>query len=142
MDTSIEMARDGLKRLLTNIDIINEMDGDLPKVEGNYVHFEEVFLNLIHNASQAMEETGGRVIIRGVPENGQVRIAVEDTGPGIPKENLNRVGGAFFTTKKDGMGMGLYIIDNILKTFGGSLELESEEGKGSTFTVVLPAANP
>ena len=139
VDTSIEMARDGLKRQLTNIDIIKEMDQDLPKVEGNYVHFEEVFLNLIHNASQAMEETGGRVIIRGVPENGQVRIAVEDTGPGIPTENLNRVTGAFFTTKKDGMGMGLYIIDHILKTFGGSLEVESQEGKGSTFTVVLPA---
>ena len=139
VDTSIEMARDGLKRLLINIDIAKEMDEDLPKVEGNYVHFEEVFLNLIHNASQAMEESGGRVTIRGVPENGQVRIAVQDTGPGIPKENLNRVTGAFFTTKKDGMGMGLYIIHNILKTFGGDLELESEEGKGSKFTVVLPA---
>ena len=89
-----------------------------------------------------MGETGGRVTIRGKPENGQVRIAVQDTGPGIPKENLNRVLGAFFTTKKDGMGMGLYIIDNILKTFGGSLELESEEGEGSTFTVVLPALKP
>ena len=141
LDNSIEMARDGLKRLLTNIDIIKEIDEDLPKVEGNYVHFEEVFLNLIHNASQAMEETGGRVVIRAKPENGQVRIAVQDTGSGIPKENLSRVLGAFFTTKKDGMGMGLYIIENILKTFGGSLELESEEGKGSTFTVVLPALN-
>jgi signal transduction histidine kinase len=138
VDASIEMAKDGFKLLLINIEIIKEMDEGIPKIEGNYVHFEEIFLNLIRNASQAMEGMEGKIIIKGRSDNNCVYIAVQDTGPGIPKENLKTVFGAFYTTKKEGMGMGLFIIDNIVKTFGGRLELESELGKGSTFTVVLP----
>jgi signal transduction histidine kinase len=138
VDASIEMAKDGFKKLLTNIDIIKQMDEGIPKVEGNYVHFEEIFLNLIGNACQAMEGMGGKIIIKGRRENNSVHIDVQDTGPGIPKEDLGKVFGAFYTTKKDGMGMGLYIIDKIVTTFGGKLELESELNRGSTFKVVLP----
>jgi signal transduction histidine kinase len=85
-----------------------------------------------------MEETGGDIIIKGAADNRWVYISVQDTGPGIAKENHEAVFEPFFTTKKDGMGMGLYIISNIAKTFGGRLELESELGKGCTFTVTLP----
>ncbi len=140
VDSSIEMARDGLKSLLTNIKIGRRMAKGIPRVEGNFVHFEEIFLNLIRNACQAMSETGGKIIIGGKADNNWVYISVKDTGPGIPKENLQRVFGAFYTTKSEGMGMGLYIIDNIVKTFGGRLELKSELGKGSAFTVILPVA--
>jgi len=138
VDASIEMAKDGFKRLLINIEVIKKMDEGIPAIEGNYVHFEEIFLNLIRNACQAMEGMEGKIIIKGRSENGSIFIDVQDSGPGIPKDNLKRVFGAFYTTKKEGMGMGLYIIDNIVKTFGGRLELESELGQGSTFTVVLP----
>jgi signal transduction histidine kinase len=138
VDSSIEMARDGLKKLLYNIDIIKEMEENIPMIEGNAVHFEQILLNLIRNACQAMEDTGGKIIVKVTSDNDWIYMIVQDTGPGIPEENLNRVFGAFYTTKKEGMGMGLYLIDNIAKTFGGRLELESELGKGSTFTVVLP----
>ncbi len=139
VDDSIEMARDGLKKLLTNITITKQLEDEIPWVEGNAIHFEEIFLNLIRNACQAMEETGGDIIIKGTSDDHWVYISVQDNGPGIAKENLKTVFGAFYTTKKEGMGMGLYIIDNIAKTFDGRLELESELGKGCTFTVVLPA---
>ena len=138
VDASIEMAKDGFKRHLMNIEIIKEMDEGIPKVEGNYVYFEEIFLNLIHNASQAMQGMRGKIIIKGRSNNNWIYIAVQDTGPGIPKENLKEVFTAFYTTKEEGMGMGLYIIHNIIKTLGGRLELESELGRGSIFTVVLP----
>jgi signal transduction histidine kinase len=138
VETSIEIAKDGFKRPLINIEIIKEMDEGIPKVEGNCVYFEEIFLNLIHNASQAMQGMKGKIIIRGRSNNNWIYIAVQDTGPGIPRENLKKVFRAFYTTKEDGMGMGLYIIDNIVRTFGGRLELESELDRGSTFTVVLP----
>ena len=142
VNDSIEMAKDGLKRILTNTVIRNELSEGIPPIPGNSVHFEEIFLNLIRNACQAMEETGGQITVDGKADGKWVRIAVRDTGPGIPKENQRRVFGAFYTTKKDGMGMGLYIIDQIAKTFGGRLELESELGKGTTFTVVLPVDDP
>ena len=138
VDNSVDMAIDGLKPLLANIEIIKKMEKGISRVEGNFVHFEEIFLNLIRNACQAMEETGGKIIIDGKADNNWVYVAVKDTGPGIPEENLQKVFGAFYTTKSKGMGMGLYIIDNIVKTFGGKLKLESELGKGSTFTVILP----
>jgi signal transduction histidine kinase len=138
VDTSIEMAKDGFKRLLTKIEIIKEMDGGIPKIEGNYVYFEEIFLNLIQNACQAMQGMRGKIIVKGRSDHNCVYIAVQDTGPGICEEDSKKVFGAFYTTKRDGMGMGLYIIDNIIRTFGGRLELESELGRGSTFTVVLP----
>jgi signal transduction histidine kinase len=138
IDASIEMAKDGFKTLLTNIEIIKEMDEGIPKVEGNYVHLEEIFLNLIRNACQAMDGMGGKIIIKARSENNSVFVDVQDTGPGIPEEDIDKVFDAFYTTKKKGMGMGLYIIDNIIRTFGGRLELESELDRGSTFRVVLP----
>jgi len=138
VDYAIEMAGDGLKELMYGIEITKEWDPTIPTVEGSAVYFEMIFLNLIRNACQAMDGSGGEIFIRGRHEDGWVHIVVQDTGSGIAKENLNRVFGAFYTTKKEGMGMGLYIIDNIIKTFGGRLELESEIGQGSTFTVILP----
>lgn len=138
VDASIEIAKDGFKSPLINIEIIKEMDEGIPKIEGNCVYFEQIFLNLIRNASQAMQGMKGKIIIKGRSNNNYIHIAVQDTGPGIPKENLKKVLRAFYTTKEDGMGMGLYIIDNIIRSFGGRLELESELDRGSTFTVVLP----
>ena len=138
VDASIEIAKDGFKRPLINIEIIKEMDEGIHKVEGNCVYFEQIFLNLIHNASQAMQGMKGKIIIKGRSDNNWIYIAIQDTGPGIPKENLKKVFRAFYTTKEEGMGMGLYIIDDIIRTFGGRLVLESELGRGSTFTVVLP----
>lgn len=138
IDDSIDMARDVLKKILTNITISKQLGNKLPLVEGNAVLFEQIFFNLIRNACQAMELDGGDIIIKGTADDNWVYISVKDTGPGIETEIQKSVFEPFFTTKKEGMGMGLYIINNIAKTFEGRLELESPIGDGCTFTVCLP----
>lgn len=142
IDDTIGMAQDVLKKLLIKTTISKQMENALPRVEGNAIHFEEIFFNLIRNAGQAMEGKGGDITIKGTADDHWVYISVQDTGPGIAKENQKSVFEPFYTTKKEGMGMGLYIINNIAKTFGGRLELESELGEGSKFTVVLPVMVP
>lgn len=140
VDAAVKMARAGYKKLLINTEVVIDMDKGIPEIEGNGLYFEEVFINLISNAAQAMQGMKGRITIKGRSDGDWICVSVQDTGPGIPKESLKKVLDAFYTTKDDGMGMGLYIIDNIIKAFGGRLEVESELGAGSTFSVILPAA--
>ncbi len=113
--------------------------GDLPKVRGNQNQLQEVFLNLILNACQAMGDRGGKLLISAGAENSQLVVKVEDTGPGIPANTLRKVFDPFFTTKSSGTGLGLFVSQRIVKAHGGTIELESEEGKGTRFTIRLPA---
>jgi two-component system, NtrC family, sensor kinase len=138
IEDSVEIAKDGLGSRLNGMRIVIDMEPGIPRIKGNCVNFEQVFINLIRNACQAMEGVGGTILLRGKATIEDIRIAVCDTGAGIPPQSLQKVFGAFYTTKKEGMGMGLYIIENILKSFGGKLKVESELGQGSTFTVLLP----
>jgi two-component system, NtrC family, sensor kinase len=96
-------------------------------------------LNLLTNAVQATD-AGGRITIILRRSGRTVQIAVQDTGHGISQENLSRVFEPFFTTKKvgQGTGMGLYVSWGIVTKLGGSIAVESQEGKGSTFTLTLP----
>ena len=103
---------------------------------------EQVLGNLTTNACQAMPE-GGRLTIvaqRAEPGNGQpaVRIQVNDTGSGITPENLKKLFEPLFTTKTRGIGLGLAVSRKLAEANGGRIEVESEVGKGSTFTVYLP----
>jgi signal transduction histidine kinase len=115
------------------------IDPDLPVVRGSRDKLQQVLHNLIINARDAMPE-GGTLNIRAFRHNGTIRIAVQDTGIGIPKENLSRIFDAFFTTKAgvSGVGLGLSVSYGIVTQHRGSLEVESEVGKGSTFTIILP----
>ncbi len=101
---------------------------------------QECLLNLILNAIQSMEE-GGSIIVEIKPLKKGVRIMVEDTGCGIPPENLQRIFDQFYTTKKNdqGTGLGLTIARNLAKELGGEITVESQLGKGSRFTIALPA---
>jgi len=115
---------------------------DLPKVMGSPNHLEQVLLNLITNARDAM--TGGdrlRVESRMSPDGARVQIVIADTGKGIPAELAERIFDPFFTTKAGGTGLGLSISYGIIKEHGGTLEVESEVGKGATFTIGLPVAD-
>jgi PAS domain S-box-containing protein len=121
--------------------------GQLPPVRGNDARLGQVFLNLLTNAAQSIPEgETSRHVIRvvGRSRGGQVSVEVRDTGAGIKPEHLPRVFDPFFTTKPlgEGTGLGLSISHGIVKSFGGTITVESEVGKGTTFRVTLPAADP
>lgn len=101
---------------------------------------EQVLINLIQNAIQAMEEGGGNLRIHLTSVEGAAAIAVQDEGVGIPENNLRRIFDPFFTTKaaKDGTGLGLSVSYGIVSNHGGTIEVVSEVDMGSTFTVLLP----
>jgi len=127
-----------------NVEVVKDLDPSLPLICGDPVQLKEVFLNILSNAGEAMSE-GGKVIVvtrwNGMGNNTEVLI--RDTGHGIPEENLNKVFMPFFTTKKigQGTGLGLAIAYGIVKMHRGSIEVESQEGKGTTFSVKLPLSS-
>jgi PAS domain S-box-containing protein len=113
---------------------------DVPWVMADPEQLQQVFLNLLLNAVQAMPEAGVVTITAtGHPESRQVQITVADTGSGIPQEHLSRIFDPFFTTKEDGTGLGLSVSARLIRAQGGHISVTSREGKGSVFTVFLPA---
>jgi|Deesub1362A_J573_1020465.scaffolds.fasta_scaffold00183_12 signal transduction histidine kinase len=109
----------------------------LPPVVTDANQLTQVFVNLILNAVDAMPE-GGTLTIRTRETEENIVVDFEDTGMGIPRENLKKVFDPFFTTKDKGTGLGLSVSYNILKRLGGDISVESEENKGTTFTVTIP----
>ncbi|MBZ5628539.1 MAG: PAS domain-containing protein [Acidobacteriia bacterium] len=112
----------------------------VPNVSANAADLRRVFTNLIINAIEAMPP-GGRVAITCGPHENQVVATVSDTGIGIPPADQKRVFFAYFTTKPRGTGLGLSGAQKILLSYGGNISFHSEPGKGTTFTIVLPAAS-
>jgi PAS domain S-box-containing protein len=98
---------------------------------------QQVLVNLMKNAAQAMT-TGGTLTLQTGENSDSVWISVSDTGGGIPQEQINRIFEPFYTTKKKGSGLGLMIVQRIVRAHSGRIELESNEGRGTTFRVWLP----
>lgn len=98
---------------------------------------QQVLVNLVKNASQAMT-TGGTLTLQTGESSDGVWVSVADTGGGIPQEQINRIFEPFYTTKKKGTGLGLMIVQRIVRAHNGRIELESNVGKGTTFRVWLP----
>ncbi len=115
--------------------------GDLPLIKCYPQQLKQVFMNILVNASQAIEERG-EIKIKTWQEKESVFIAISDTGCGIPKKNLGKLFDPFFTTKAAGIGtgLGMGISYDIIKKHNGDIFVESEVGKGSTFTVTVPVA--
>lgn len=113
---------------------------DVPDVLGNQAEIGQVFMNLMVNAAQAMNGSG-TLTLSSCCEDDWVKVSIADTGPGIPAELQKRIFEPLFTTKEagQGTGLGLAISREIVERHGGRLELESEPGRGATFTVLLPA---
>jgi two-component system NtrC family sensor kinase len=135
-----------LKYRMKAIEVKREYDLRIPPIPASASQLEQVFLNLFLNAMQAMPH-GGTLTIRTRlvhgDENEQARIAISDTGQGIPSECLDHIFQPFFTTRDEGgTGLGLYISHNIVHNHGGSIVVESTVSAGSTFTVLLPTNNP
>jgi signal transduction histidine kinase len=129
----------GYQVRMEKVERVIEVPPGLPKIKGNQNQLQEVVLNLILNACQAMGDKGGKLIFRGTSLNGSmVQLQVADTGPGIPPNKLSKIFDPFFTTKATGTGLGLFVSQRIVKSHGGTLEVDSEEGKGACFTIRLP----
>jgi PAS domain S-box-containing protein len=120
-----------------DVELITDTPADLPAVFADPGHVEMVLGNLIANACQAMPE-GGKLTIEARLEGDQVALSVADTGCGISPENMTKLFEPLFTTKAKGIGLGLAISKSLVEANGGSIGAESEEGRGSTFTVCLP----
>jgi two-component system NtrC family sensor kinase len=113
--------------------------GDIPLVRCYPNQLAQVFMNLLINAGHAIE-THGMIRIRTFKENDLIFVSITDTGCGISPDNQNRIFAPFFTTKGEGVGtgLGLSIVSEIVARHGGEISLESEVGKGSTFTISIP----
>jgi PAS domain S-box-containing protein len=121
-----------------NVKLITEL-GHLPEIKADRGMIKRAFLNLAMNGIQAMEK-GGTLKISTKKTKEFIEISFKDTGIGLPKENMKKLFTPFFTTRAKGMGMGLPICKKFVEIHGGTIEVESEEEKGSTFTVKLPTA--
>jgi signal transduction histidine kinase len=126
-----------------NIEVVTRLDPALPLIMADGNQVQQVVLNILNNASQAIEanQAEGRIVITTTTQRASVRIIIQDNGPGIPQEILPRIFNPFFTTKGvgKGTGLGLSLCYGIIKEHGGTLTPTSRAGEGATFTIDLPA---
>jgi PAS domain S-box-containing protein len=137
MQDALELTRP-MWRGVSNLSVITQFQPVSP-VHANAADLRRVFTNLIVNAIQAMPE-GGQLTLHCEEHGGRVYASVQDTGSGIPSEQQKKVFLPYFTTKPTGTGLGLSTAQKMLLTHGGNIGFHSEPGKGSKFTVDLPAA--
>ena len=136
LSSTIDLLR--YDKRMKNIEITQDVPEGLPRVfvDGNQI--VQIFLNLFFNSADAMRGEG-RIDVSVRTEGHNVMMEFSDNGSGISPEHMGRIFEPFYTTKEDGVGLGLAVCMNIIKGFGGDILVRSEEGKGATFTVVLPA---
>lgn len=115
-----------------------EANDDIIQIECDEDRLKQVFLNFVKNGIEAMPN-GGDITVRVNVTSEQVQIAIQDTGVGIPEEKLKKIGEPFYTTKKNGNGLGLMVSYKIIESHNGTVYIESEINKGTTFNIVLPA---
>ena len=130
----------GKQEIFQGAEIITELDPNLGTIKADPLQLHQVFLNLMNNAAEAMP--GGGTLTLGTeqgPMPGFVTIKIQDTGVGIPKENMKKIFTPFFTTKPigKGTGLGLAIIYGIVKMHRGQINVQSQVGEGTTFTITL-----
>ncbi len=144
----IEQTAEIIRAERSNATIHVKLEDDLPAVQSEPEQLKQVFINLIQNATQAMGDSGeltistrltqGRVTNPARRDRGFVRIGFTDTGPGIPEDVLRNIFIPFFTTKDRGTGLGLAVSLRIMKNLGGTIEVSSLVGHGTTFSVLVP----
>ncbi|MEO7672895.1 MAG: ATP-binding protein, partial [Pyrinomonadaceae bacterium] len=140
LDDTLQLLEPQLRK--SNVGITKEYTQAPPVIFGNGGKLQQVFTNLILNARDAMFNGGTITLTTGVSDTGEVHIEVADTGEGISAENLNKIFDPFFTTKGvgNGTGLGLAVSYGIVQEHSGTIEVRSEHGNGTTFSLVFPAA--
>lgn len=126
--------------LVKSVNIQMELADGIPKINSDKGQLEQVFLNIIKNAIDAVKEGGLIVVSTGMKDKDTAQVSISDNGPGIPKDKLKHIFEPFFTTKgrEKGTGLGLFVSYGIMKKLGGSIIVESEVNKGTTFVVEIP----
>jgi signal transduction histidine kinase len=115
-----------------------ELAAEPPEIMADRVQLQQVFMNLMLNAIEAMKDSGGELTVKSQLQDGQLQFSVSDTGVGLPKEKMDQIFSAFFTTKPQGSGMGLAISRSIVESHGGRLQATANDGRGATFYFTLP----
>jgi PAS domain S-box-containing protein len=115
-----------------------ELSAELPKVMVDRVQLQQVFMNLMLNAIEAMNDSGGELTVKSEVQDGQLQFSVSDRGAGLPMEKMDQIFSPFFTTKPQGSGMGLAISRSIVESHGGQLWASANSGGGATFHFTLP----
>ena len=126
-----------------NVSVQTQLAEGLPRIQGDTIQLQQVILNLIINAFEAMSgiSDGPReLLISTMRDAGGVLVAVRDSGPGLSPGDFERLFDAFYTTKPDGMGMGLSICRSIIEAHGGRIWASPDVGRGATFQFSLPLA--
>ena len=123
-----------------NIQVVTRLKKELPPVACDAEQLKQVLLNIVINAIQSIE-TDGRIRIASVylPEQQRVELRIEDNGQGIPSAHHERIFDPFFTTKEQGTGLGLSVAFRLMETWGGTIQVESAPGAGSSFVLSFPA---
>lgn len=132
----------GFEAARRGVTLLRKLDHHLPVVEIGPNLLKQVLLNITINALQAMENNGGSLMVETLaPKAGKVSIVVVDTGPGIPAASLARIFEPYFTTKRpgEGTGLGLFVTKRLVENVGGTIEVRSREGEGTTFIVTFSA---
>jgi len=141
VENAIRLSQSTLRKLNVEIDL--DLENDLPTISGNLQNIEQVILNLIINAAQAIEHDCGKIRIstRLQPQDGDIRISVSDNGKGVNPAIAGKLFDPFVTDKqeKGGTGLGLSVSYNLIKSHGGSITFDSCQGKGATFHVLVPS---
>jgi PAS domain S-box-containing protein len=122
----------------SSVAVCTELVADLPEITADRVQLQQVFMNLILNAIEAMKDSGGELMVKSQMKDSQVLFSVSDTGVGLPMEKMDQIYSAFFTTKPQGSGMGLAISRSIVESHGGRLWASANTGGGATFHFTLP----
>jgi signal transduction histidine kinase len=124
----------------TGLRITTALDQDLPSLIGDPSALQQVALNLVSNAHQAMNGRGDvRIVTRRIPERADwIELVVSDNGPGIPSDVIGRIFDPFFTTKSGGTGLGLAISYRIVQEHNGTMDVKSVPGDGATFVLAFP----
>ena len=139
-----DLARDTLRifeptLIAKRIALQTSLMADTDVVQGDHAQLQQAFLNLLLNALDATP-LAGSISVSSDNASGTVRVQVQDSGAGIPPEDLDRIFDPFYTTKARGSGLGLGITRRIIRNHGGSISVASQPGRGATFTLIFPLA--
>jgi signal transduction histidine kinase len=132
---------------ISNVKVKKRFAVEIPRVMGSEDQLQQVFMNMISNAAEAMEASGGGALTIETEHRARdkkVLVRFQDTGPGIPNENLSRLFEPFFSTKKKGkgVGLGLSVAYGIIEEHGGAIQVESRPSEGAVFEIALPLNRP
>ena len=140
IEKTLELRAHQMK--VNNIELVVDLAADLPKTMADFFQMQQVFVNIINNAEQAMVEAHGkgRLVVKTQKVGDMIQISFADDGPGISEENMKRIFDPFFTTKEvgKGTGLGLSICYGLVEAHGGRIYARSKLGEGATFVVEIP----